>query len=128
VIEVEGSRLLELQGSEVAGIRVEAGVLRVRIAAASARRDGEDGFLLGTSLCFSDARWQGDLAVCFGTVARAQVVHAGNRHLRLPVDFMSSSAVDAEFVFHNGECLNVRAAGLTVEMPGDARWLPSLAC
>jgi hypothetical protein len=128
VTEAEASLLLELQGSEVASVQVDAAALRIRLAAASARRDGEDGFLLGAALCFSNAQWRGDLAVCFGTVANAQVLHAGDRHLRLPVGFVSSSDVRAEFVFHNGECLAVEADTLMVEVPGDARWLPSLAC
>jgi hypothetical protein len=121
-------RLLELQGSEVASVQADASGLRVRFAAASVRHEGEDGYLSGVALQFGAARWQGDLPVCVGSVARAEVLHAGNRDLRLPVDFVSVAAVRAEFVFHNGECLIVEAGHLVVEVPHDAHWSPSLTC
>jgi hypothetical protein len=121
-------RLLELQGSEVAGVQANATGLRVRFAAASVRHEGEDGYLSGVALQFGAARWQGDLAVCVGSVARAEILHAGSRYLRLPVDFVSAATVRAEFVFHNGECLTVEAGHLVVDVARDAHWSPSLAC
>ena len=120
--------VLALLGAEVSQVATAGDTLRMRLAAAAVRRGAEDGFLLDVSLCFGAARWQGQPGACIGSLAQGEVRHAGERLLRLPLDFTASGPVTAEFLFDNGEHLHVSAGTLSVQVPGGARWVASLAC
>jgi hypothetical protein len=117
--------------SEVAGITVQGGLLRVRFAAAAVEPSGgsgEAGYLLGLDLLLQGAACQGDPAACFGRLAQGTLSDAVSRFTAIELPFDGPGPWQAEFVFQAGAHLVVQATHAAAVPRGDQPFRPSYAC
>lgn len=120
------SEVLRIQPPNEAGTPA-----RLLLSAAALERDGVAGFLKPLELIFHDARLQGPLADCLGSIARgglrirtspARELH----HIALPWRALQPLQLTLEF--RNGSTLLIEAAAAHCDVPPAARFVESYAC
>ena len=86
-----------------------------------------DGFTQSAELIFSDASWSGALHEARGAISDAYIVVADQQRTLLPVPFIATSPVSAEFSFASGSVLKVAATSASCSVAGTARWVERYA-
>ena len=107
------------------------GPARLLLSAAALTRDGLAGFLKPLELVFHDARLQGPLADCLGSIAQGglQIGPSSARELHhIPLPWQAPQPLRLTQQFRNGSTLLIEAAAAHCDVPPAARFIESYAC
>jgi len=86
-----------------------------------------DGFMQPAELIFSGASWSGALHEARGAISDAYILVADQQLTLLPIPFIATSVVAAEFSFVSGSVLKVTATSASCSVAGTARWVERYA-
>ncbi|MFN7712026.1 MAG: hypothetical protein ACK5OI_06480 [Curvibacter sp.] len=87
-----------------------------------------EGYLAPVVLCFSAARWQGELALAMGLLREGELWMNGQRLQRVPLPLRCQAPVRARLAFAHGGVLHLEAEALRVALDGHEKFTPLLAC
>jgi hypothetical protein len=125
---------LEFADSELRDVAREGALVRLRLAAASARDEaGERGWLTGVTLAMRAAAVHGDTAHAFGRIAEAGLQHEQRllRRLDVPGTLAAArqgAAVTLAVRLANGTQFVVEGHALEASLADDARFTADLSC